>query len=237
MRINKYLAECGIASRRNSEQLILDGRVKVNNKLITNLATDIDVDNDLVSVDNKKVSPINKHIYIMLNKPKGVVSTTVDEHGRKTVVEYIPKKYAEKRLFPVGRLDYETEGLIILTTDGELTNRLTHPRHEVAKTYQVRVEGTLLEEELNIVRAGVTLDGEKLKKCRIKILEIAESETRLEIVITEGKNRQIRRMFETINRHVTFLKRVAIGELRLGGLSRGEARELKEKEIFYLKNI
>ncbi len=237
MRINKYLALCGIASRRGCEQLVLDGRVAVNNKKITALATEIDEETDKVSVDGKKVEPIHKHIYIMLNKPKGYISTTSDEKGRKTVLELLGSKFADKRIFPVGRLDYDTEGLLLLTTDGELSNRLMHPRNEISKTYVAKIEGEISEAELNKIRGGVILDGEKTKKCKAKVVGFSDGISRVEVTISEGRNRQIRRMFEAINREVVFLKRVAIGDIRLGGLYRGEFRELKAEETEYLKNV
>lgn len=237
MRINKFLAECGIASRRNCETLVTEGRVKVNGRKVLKLATDVDPEKDNVSVDDKKVERIHKHIYIMLNKPKGYICTTNDEAGRKTVLELVKDKYGDKRLFPVGRLDYDTEGLLLLTTDGDLGNRIMHPRNEISKTYVVKIEGEVTEDELNKIRAGVILDGERTKKCRAKVLGFEDNVSRIEVVISEGRNRQVRRMFESINRDVIFLKRVAVGEIKLGGLYRGMWRELKDKEIEYLKNV
>ncbi len=237
MRINKFLAECGIASRRNCETLVLEGRVKINNKKVLKLATEVDPEVDLVSVDDKPVKPIGKHLYIMLNKPKGYVCTTSDERGRKTVMDFFVGKYPGKRIFPIGRLDYDTEGLLLLTTDGDLANRLMHPRNEISKTYVAKIEGEISEAELNKLRNGVELDGVKTKKCKVKLLEFDENVSRIEVVITEGRNRQVRRMFESINRDVIFLKRTAVGEIKLGGLFRGNYRELKEKESEYLKRI
>lgn len=237
MRINKYLASCGLASRRGCEELVTGGRVKVNGKVTVALATDVDPDADLVSVDDKPVRPIAKHLYIMLNKPKGYVTTTSDERGRKTVMDFFVGKYPGKRLFPVGRLDYDTEGLLIMTTDGDLANRLTHPRHEIPKTYVARIEGEISEGELERLRGGVMLDGVRTKRCRASLLGFDDGVSRVEITITEGRNRQVRRMFESINREVVFLRRVAIGELKLGGLYRGCYRELKDSEIDYLKRI
>lgn len=237
MRINKFLAECGVASRRNSEQLVLEGRVKVNNKIITKLATEVDPEIDLVSVDGKPVKPIGKHLYIMLNKPKGYVCTVNDEFGRKTVMDILGDKYPGKRIFPVGRLDYDTEGLLILTTDGDLANRLMHPRNEISKTYVAKIEGEISEDDLNKLRNGVELDGVKTKKCKVKLLDFTNEISRIEVTISEGRNRQVRRMFESINRDVIFLKRTAIGEIKLGGLFRGNYRELKDRESEYLKKI
>ena len=237
MRINKFLAECGIASRRNCETLVTAGRVKVNGKTVTMLATDVDPEFDLVSVDEKPVKPIARHLYLALNKPKGYVCTTNDEFGRKTVMDFFEGKYPGKRIFPVGRLDYDTEGLLILTTDGDLSNRLMHPRNEIPKTYVAKIEGEIAESDLNKLRQGVILDGVKTKKCKVRLLGTENNVSRVEVVITEGRNRQVRRMFESINRDVIFLKRTAIGDTKLGGLYRGNFRELKENEIEYLKNV
>ncbi len=237
MRINKFLAECGIASRRNCETLVTAGRVKINGKTVTMLATDVDPEFDLVSVDEKPVKPIARHLYLALNKPKGYVCTTNDEFGRKTVMDFFEGKYPGKRIFPVGRLDYDTEGLLILTTDGDLSNRLMHPRNEIPKTYVAKIEGEIAESDLNKLRQGVILDGVKTKKCKVRLLGTENNVSRVEVVITEGRNRQVRRMFESINRDVIFLKRTAIGDIKLGGLYRGNFRELKENEIEYLKNV
>ncbi len=242
MRINKYLAECGLASRRNCEAFVLDGRVKVNGKTVRNLATEIDAEFDQVSVDDKPVKPIGKHLYIMLNKPKGYVCTTSDEKQRKTVMDLVAGKYPGKRLFPVGRLDYDTEGLLLMTTDGDLSNRLMHPRNEISKTYVAKIEGEVSEAELNKIRAGVELDGVRTKKCKARVVgqeNVGEDKliTRIEVVISEGRNRQVRRMFEAINREVVFLKRIAIGEVKLGGLTRGTFRELRDVEVEYLKRV
>ncbi|MBO5223071.1 MAG: rRNA pseudouridine synthase [Clostridia bacterium] len=237
MRINKFLASCGVASRRNSEQYVLEGRVKVNGKVVTALATEINVDNDTVMLDGKAVRLPHKHIYLMMNKLKGVVCTVSDERERKTVMDYLPANYKGKRIFPIGRLDYDSEGLLLLTTDGDLANRLMHPSGDVGKTYICKVEGQVPEADLAKLRKGVELDGTRTKKAKITLLEFDGKLSRFEITITEGRNRQIRRMFETINKEVVFLKRVAIGNLKLGGLSRGESRDLRPEEIEYLMKL
>lgn len=237
MRINRYLAECGLGSRRKCEQLVLDGRVKKNGRLIKELATEIDPACDAVAVDGQTVTTATRRVYLMLNKPKGYVCTTSDEKGRKTVLELLHGKYDRYRLFPVGRLDYDTEGLLLITNDGDTANRITHPRNEVPKTYIAKIEGAVEESDLDKIRRGVILDGVKTKNCRVKLLEFSDNISRLEVVITEGRNRQVRRMFESINREVILLKRTAVGELKLGGLYRGEYRELNEKEIQYITRV
>lgn len=166
MRINKYLAECGVASRRKSEELVLAGKVTVDGKKVTELSTDVDIENSRVTVNGKIVHPINKHIYLKMNKPKGYVCTTSDDKGRKTVLDLLPEKYRDKRIFPVGRLDYDTEGLLILTTDGDLAQKLSHPSHEIAKTYVAKVEGTVPEPDLAKLRKGVMIDGVMTKNVR-----------------------------------------------------------------------
>ena len=237
MRLNKYLAECGVASRRKSEQLILEGRVTVDGKKPDGLAVDVDPDKARVLLDGKIIRPINKHIYLKMNKPKGYVCTTSDEKGRKTVMDLLPEKYRSKRLFPVGRLDYDTEGLLLLTTDGDIAQALSHPAGEVPKTYIAKIEGQITEAELAKLRKGVEIDGVMTKSCKAKVAEKDDNFTRLEITITEGRNRQVRRMFEAVGLNVVFLKRTAIAGVRLGGLARGKTRYLTPKEIASLKEI
>lgn len=273
MRINKYLAECGVCSRRKADEYVKAGRVSVNKKTVREVGTEIDVDKDLVYVDGKKVVRVAHYDYIMFNKPKGCVTTLddsrddksgrrksddatqnatkqsalkdIDVQGkpvsenkkpRKTVMDYLGE-YRNKRLYPVGRLDYDSEGLLLLTNDGDMTYKLTHPSSEIPKTYIVRIEGSVEESDLAILRKGVTVDGVKFGRCKVKVTGVEDGDTRLEVIIFEGKNREIRRMFEAVEKKVTFLKRVAVGELRLGGLSRGGYRELSENEVAYLAGL
>ena len=231
MRINKYLALAGLGSRRSVEDLIKKGIVTVNGKVVTDLATDIG-DDDVVRVDGKNLTFEENYKYYILNKPKGYVTTASDEKGRKTVMDLV--KGIKGRVFPVGRLDYNTEGLLILTNDGDLAQKLMSPLSEIEKTYICVIKGNISEGELAVLRAGVKIDGIKLKKCKIKILDTKDGKTRLEIKIHEGKNRQIRKMLDFVGKEITLLKRVGIGDLRVGGLSRGEYRELKENEVAYL---
>ncbi len=234
MRINKYLAEKGVASRRHADAMISAGRVKVNGKIAT-LGVDVE-DKDVIEVDGQIVENTEvAYKYYLMNKPKGVVCTVSDDRDRKTIMEYLPQGVG--RLYPVGRLDYETEGLLIVTNDGDMAFRLTHPTTEVPKTYMAKIEGTMTEKDLNRIRSGIELDGVMTKKCKAHIVETHKEYTKVHITITEGRNRQVRRMFESIGRTVILLKRVQIGNLKLTGLDRGEVRELNEMEVTYLKGI
>ena len=233
MRINKYLASTGLASRRKAEEFVKQGRITINGKVVTDLAFDVGK-KDVVCLDGKEIK-LTEYKYIMMHKPKGTITSMKDEKGRKTVIDLLPAEY--KGLKPVGRLDYDTEGLLILTTDGDLANRLTDPNAEIEKTYSVKVEGKIAESQLAVMRAGVVIDGIRLKKCKVKLIEQQEKHAKLEVKITEGKNRQIRKMFDAVGINVVFLKRVAIEELKLGGLTRGTFRELKPNEIEYLLSL
>jgi pseudouridine synthase len=242
MRINKYLAECGVASRRKADEIIAEGRVSVNKKVVKELGLEVDEEKDVVYLDGKKIVRVLRYDYVMFNKPKGCVTTASDDKGRKTVFDFVDSK---KRLFPVGRLDWDSEGLLLLTNDGDLTFKLTHPSSEIPKTYVVKIEGEIQESDLAALRKGVTVEGVKYGKCKVKVTGIEDKPdsadnmklTRLEVVVTEGKNREIRKMFTAVEKNVVFLKRVAIGDLRLGGLSRGGSRELNDAEIEYLKKL
>lgn len=231
-RLNKYLADCGVGSRRECDKLIADGCVKINGK-IASLGANVE-ENDSVSVNGRRVTLKTKNYYIMLHKPKGCVTTVKDDLGRKTVMDFVDIK---ARLFPVGRLDYDTEGLLILTNDGDVANRLTHPKNNVEKVYVARLSGSLTEAERQTLERGVEIDGRKTMPAKVKILAKDEHHTRVEVTITEGRNRQVKKMFESVGKEVEFLKRVAEGELRLGGLQRGKYRFLNDREIEYLKGL
>ena len=233
MRLNKYLAACGVASRRDCDELIKQGKVKVNG-IVAALGMEV-VDGDEITVNGVKVS-VKKNEYYILNKPKGYLSTVSDDRGRKTVMDLMPE--GTGRLFPVGRLDYDSEGLLILTTDGELAQHLTHPSNEIPKTYLVKIEGTATEATLNPIRSGIEIEGGYVtKKCRAHIVETHREYTKIHITLTEGKNREIRKMFAAIGREVTLLKRVKVGELTLRGLDRGQCRKLTKQEIEYLRSL
>lgn len=234
MRINKFLAYSGVASRRASDQMILDGVVKINGK-ICSPGDDVDISSDCVTVNGKVVNVVKKYDYYIMNKPKGYVCTVKDEKGRKTVMDLLPNN--AKRLFPVGRLDYDTEGLLILTNDGDLTFKLTHPKNEVPKTYLVKTEKPISDEDLIKLRSGVYVDGVKTKKCNVRLIETSKLGSKLHVTITEGRNRQVRKMFEAVNNSVDFLKRIKIGDLTLTGLDCGEVRQLSAREVDYLLNL
>lgn len=234
MRINKFLALCGLGSRRKVEYLILDKQIKVNGKILNDLAYDVK-EKDVIKCNDEIVSCAKQYEYFMLNKPKGFVTTMKDSLGRKTIMDLI--KDLSIRVFPVGRLDYNTEGLLLLTNDGDLANRIMKPNYEINKTYRCTIEGAISESELATLRAGVVLDGKKLNKCKVKVLEYANDKTKLEITINQGLNRQIRRMMEYVGKNVVFLKRVSIGELRLGGLTIGTYRKLRDFEVQYLYEL
>lgn len=235
-RLNKYLASCGVSSRRGADRLIEDGFVKVNGKVVTQLGTMINPTKDKVIVADIQVKPIEQYSYIMFYKPKGCITSKSDEKGRKTVFDYL-EDLNIPHLVPVGRLDYDTEGLLLLTNDGDLTYALTHPSHEVEKTYLVKVKGEMPEHKLAQLRKGVLVDGELTKRSKVKLLEYKDGISKLQVTITEGRNRQIRKMFEAVEREVIFLKRIAVGGIRLGGLSRGSYRYLNDEEVEYLKKF
>ena len=237
IRINKYLAGRGVAARRKVDKLIEEGKISVNGKTAV-LGQKIDVMKDVVLMDGRLITGGTEklhdgtegHTYIILNKPRGVVSSALDTHGRKTVVDLVN---AGKRLYPVGRLDVESEGLILLTNDGELTHHLMHPKFHVAKTYVVKFLGKVSENKINVMRNGVTLREGKTAPADVKVVKSAGNT--LEIVLFEGKNRQIRKMAEVLHLHILNLKRVAIGNVQLGGLEVSKWRNLTAEESGALK--
>lgn len=234
MRINKYISQTGACSRRKAEEYIKEGIVTVNGAVVTDLATQIS-ENDIVKLNGQVIKPQEEMVYYMLNKPKGYVTTMSDDRDRKSISSLTGD--IGYRVYPVGRLDYESEGLLILTNDGDLTYKLTHPKFSIPKKYVVKVEGDLKESELAVLRAGVVIAGVRYAKCKIKLLGFSEGISRLEVVLFEGKNREIRKMFDAIGKNVIFLKRTEMAGIRLGGLKRGEIRPLKEQEIAMLKNL
>ncbi|MCD8307901.1 MAG: rRNA pseudouridine synthase [Clostridia bacterium] len=264
MRINRYLAQAGVASRRDCDAFVEQGKVTINGRR-AEVGQDVR-EGDEVRLNGNPVK-IKKNEYYMLNKPKGYICSVSDDKGRKTVMDLMPKNTG--RIYPVGRLDYDSEGLIILTTDGDLAQRLTDPQNEIPKTYLVRVTGTLTEADLNPIRSGVeitlsdyvekTPEGAEApkkpaakaskpqpkpqvrkyvtKKCKAHIIETNSQYTKVQITITEGKNREIRRMFAAIGKDVTLLKRIKIGDLAMRGLDRGAYRKLTPQEVSYLSSL
>ncbi len=234
MRINKFLAEQGVASRRECDRFIQEGRITINGKR-AELGLEV-TDEDVVELDGKILSHKVKYEYYLLNKPKGCICSASDDKGRKTVMDFLPS--GAGRVFPVGRLDYDTEGMLILTNDGELAYRLTSPQSEIPKTYTVRIEGSITPVQLNRLRAGIEIEkGVVTKKCRITVTETDKAYTKMQVVLTEGKNREIRKMFEAVGKTVNFIKRIKIGDLTLTGLDRGALRKLTKEEVNYLKNL
>lgn len=234
MRINKYIASSGIASRRRADELIAEGKVKVNGRILTEPGYDVK-DGDEVTVGDVTAELHKKDVYILLNKPVGYVTTTSDKEGRPTVMDLVTD--VEKRLFPVGRLDYNTSGLIILTNDGDLANKLMHPSHEFEKTYRVRVSGIMSKAKTNRLAAGVDIGGFTTSPAEVKIIRHDKSSTVLEITIHEGKNRQVRRMCKAVGHPVQELTRIRLGKLVIGRLAEGGYRKLGPEEVKYLKGL
>lgn len=234
MRINKFIASCGVCSRRKAEEFIKNGDVKVNGEIVTNLSFVVG-EKDRVQLKGVEILLPEKKDYYMIHKPKGYITACSDDKGRRVVLDLLPDNL--KHLKPVGRLDYDSEGLLLMTNDGELAFALTHPSHGVPKKYSVRIEGQIVESELAVIRKGVVIDGERLSPCKAVPIMFDGKCTKLEITITEGRNREIRKMFEAIGKIVVFLKRTKIGDLELGNLSRGGHRELTIEEIEYLKTL
>lgn len=229
-RLQKYLANCGVASRRKCEEYILEGKVKVNGITVTELGIKVNPNKDMIEFENKKIKANNKYVYILLNKPIGYVTTVNDQFNRDTVLDIVKVK---ERIVPVGRLDMYTSGALILTNDGDFVYKITHPKHEIEKTYTVTVKGVVQKNEVEKLRNGVQIENYISKPAKVKILRIdSEKEiSRLEITIHEGKNRQIRKMCEAIGKKVVALHRSKIGNIEVKNLGIGEWRYLTQKEI------
>ena len=228
-RLQKLIARAGICSRREAENLILNGRVTIDGKIIRELGTKADL-NQKICVDGKPITICAEKIYLLLNKPRGYVSTAHDERGRKTILDLID---VSERVYPVGRLDLNSEGLLLLTNDGELTNALIHPRFEVKKTYRAKISGVLTEEKLNLLRAGIELDDGLTAPAEIMLLE----ENLVEITIHEGRNRQVRRMFAAVGCEVKSLRRIKFANLTLKSVEVGKYRNLMAEEVAELKKL
>lgn len=229
MRINKYLASCNVASRRKCEEIISKGKVEVNGQVIKELGTIIDTKKDKVKVYGKLVNIDGKKVYYMLNKPSGVISASKSKYGETTVVDLIDKK--EHRLFPVGRLDKDTTGLIILTNDGDFAYKLTHPKFEKAKTYEAKIKGRIDSKGIQRLEKGVSIDGRKTAKAKVKLIKMIGSNSLLEITLIEGRKRQVRKMCERVGHEVLQLKRISENGLQLKDLEEGQYRKLTKNEI------
>jgi len=229
-RLQKYLANSGVASRRKCEEYILQGKVKVNGKIITELGTKIDPEKDIIEFENKLIKENSKNVYILLNKPIGYVTTSDDQFGRDTVLDLVKVK---ERIVPVGRLDMYTSGALILTNDGDFVYKVTHPKHEVEKTYTVTIKGIVQNNEVEQLRNGVKIEDYTTKPAKVKILktDIEKDISRLEITIHEGKNRQVRKMCEAVGRKVLALHRSKIGNIGVKDIEIGKWRYLNSKEI------
>jgi len=228
-RLQKYLAEAGVASRRKAEELILSGQVKVNGKIVTELGTKVNSDRDKVYFRDELVKLKKKKIYILLNKPSGYISAAADQFDNPSVLHLVDN--IKERLFPVGRLDKDTTGALLLTNDGDFSYHLTHPKHEVSKTYVAEVVGRPTDEEMRLFMKGVYIDGKKTYPAKIRIMKETKKNSIVEIIIHEGRNRQVKKMCEEIGHKVVSLQRVAIDTLTIEGLREGSWRYLTPKEI------
>jgi 23S rRNA pseudouridine2605 synthase len=233
-RLQKYMARCGVASRRKCEELITTGKVKINNEVIKELGYKVNSSVDNVYVNGILITPEENKVYIALNKPEGYVSTVKDEKNRKTILDLVR---VNERIYPIGRLDYNTSGLIILTNDGEVYNRVIHPRNIVNKTYIAIVTGCLSHEDIYKLKNGIDIGGYITAPADIQVQKEFNNKSEVKVTIHEGKNRQIRRMFEKINHPVIKLKRISVGKLILDDLELGKWRYLSNEEILYLKEL
>ena len=234
-RLQKVIANLGYASRRKAEELITKGKVKVNGQVITELGTKVK-NTDTIEIENTILDNNKNYEYYLLNKPRGVISSASDEHGRKTVTDLIDTK---TRIYPVGRLDYDTTGIILLTNDGYLTNKLTHPSSNIDKKYIAKVNGLVRAYEIRELRSGVVIDGKKTSKAVVKLKKYDKKtdKSTIEIIIHEGRNHQVKKMFEAIHHDVIKLKRETYANLDLTGLKTGEYRKLTNKEIAILYSM
>lgn len=235
MRLQKYLAQCGVASRRHAEGMIAQGLVQVNGQTVTEMGVQVE-ENDVVCVRGEQVRPEAEKRYILYHKPMGEVTTVTDDRGRETVMDHF--RDFPVRLYPVGRLDYDSEGLLLLTNDGDLAARLTHPSHEVDKTYLARVSMQLTPDEVHQLRMGVTLeDGFRTSPAKVRVIREETFASAVLITIHEGHNRQVRRMMEAVGHKVLLLRRVKFGPIDLKGVERGAWRDLTADEIKALKEL
>ena len=234
MRLNKYIAAAGVCSRRKADELIANGNVRINGAVMKEMGYDV-ADSDTVQVNGRTISAASKKVYVAVNKPLGYITSMDDDRSRATVAELVAD--IPERLFPVGRLDYNTTGLLIMTNDGDLTYTLTHPKHEVWKTYIATVSGVISDNRIARLRKGVDLGGFVTSPAKVRVIKQMPRHAVVEISIHEGKNRQVRKMFAAVGNKVQELERVSIGDIRLGRLMSGHYRKLTREEIEYLKSL
>lgn len=239
-RLQKYMARCGVASRRKCEEIILSSKVKINDKVVNELGVKIDPSKDKVFYNGKRILPEENKLYIMLNKPEGYITSVKDEKGRKTILDLVK---VNERIYPIGRLDYDSSGLILLTNDGDIYNKIIHPRVEVEKKYIALCKGVFSDEEIKKFENGIDIGGYITANAKIKLIDKEKDKktntvnSLVEIIIHEGKNRQIRKMCFALGHEVITLKRVAVGDIKLGYLKRGEWRNLTEDELNYINSL
>ena len=234
MRLNKYIAATGVCSRRKADELIANGNVRINGAVMKEMGYDV-ADSDTVQVNGRTISAASKKVYVAVNKPLGYITSMDDDRSRATVAELVAD--IPERLFPVGRLDYNTTGLLIMTNDGDLTYTLTHPKHEVWKTYIATVSGVISDNRIARLRKGVDIGGFVTSPAKVRVIKQMPRHAVVEISIHEGKNRQVRKMFAAVGNKVQELERVSIGDIRLGRLMSGHYRKLTREEIEYLKSL
>lgn len=239
-RLQKYMARCGVASRRKCEEIILSSKVKINDNIVNELGVKIDPSKDKVFYNGKRILPEENKLYIMLNKPEGYITSVKDEKGRKTILDLVK---VNERIYPIGRLDYDSSGLILLTNDGDIYNKIIHPRVEVEKKYIALCKGVFSDEEIKKFENGIDIGGYITANAKIKLIDKEKDKktnavnSLVEIIIHEGKNRQIRKMCSALGHEVITLKRVAVGDIKLGYLKRGEWRNLTEDELNYINSL
>lgn len=233
-RLHKYMASCGIASRRKCEEIILQGRVKVNGKVITEVGLKIDTLIDKIECDGKQIVPEDKKVYIALNKPEGFVCTVKDEKNRKTIMDLVN---VDERIYPIGRLDFDSSGLLLMTNDGDIYNKIIHPSKQINKTYIAVIKGIIDASDIAHFNNGIDIGGYITAPARINVMKIDDKSSNVQIVIHEGKNRQIRKMCEKLGHPVIKLRRISIGNIKLDGIEMGKWRYLTSEEIMYLKSL